>query len=520
MIATILKSSSTFSAVRYNERKVENGVAELVAIRNFGYLENAPEMRGITSLRNYLMDYSAKNDRTRMTQFHAAISCKGSEYSKDELIGIAWKYLEKMGYNNEGQPILMYFHHDTDNNHLHIVTSRISPDGKKIPDSMENIRSLKAIEEVMNVDKKYQNSEMMKQAKSYHFESVSQFMAIFETSGYEAFIQDGDICIKRGGQVQDKIAVKNVERLCRKNGETEKKRIGQLRAILQKYRDQSSSREELESMLKKKFGISIKFLGKEFSPYGYMVVDNATKTVFKGGDILGIKDLLQFQSREDKLKKVDFFIEDKLRENPLATTFDLNHDLHRFYGCHIRHGCIIMGKEKVELADYLVQKIKYNDKVSWVQGFSPANDQQVRLLSKMFHVSPDHLHVSENNSDCQATIDTINEYLKDSSDHERVFDRLNDEGIWTYRFEDKFFCVNPSKREVVDLEASGIDMSKFKTSRSADIETSEHKHHVQSGKSRPISNEIGSSDRINYNPDANRNSYGEVDDERAMIRRS
>ena len=525
MIATILKSSSTFSAVRYNERKVEHGVAELVAIRNFGYLENAPDMRGITSLRNYLMDYSDRNDRTRNTQFHAAISCKGSEYSKEELIDIAWKYLNKMGYKNEGQPILMYFHHDTDNNHLHIVTSRISPDGKKIPDSMENIRSLKAIEEVMNVDKKYQNSEMMNRAKSYHFESVSQFMAIFETSGYEAFIQDGDICIKRGGQVQDKIAVKDVEKLCRKNGEAEKKRIRQLRAILQKYRDQSSSREEMESLLKKKFGISIKFLGKEFSPYGYMVVDNATKTVFKGGDILGIKDLLQFQSREEKLQKVDFFIKDKLRENPLATTFDLNHDLHRFYGCHIRHGCIILGKEKVELADYLVQKIKYNDKVSWVQGFSPANEQQVRLLSKMFHVSADHLHVSEDNgsNSYQSTIGTINFLLSDShieNDRESFFDRLNEEGIWTYRFEDKFFCVNPSKREVVDLEASGIDMSKFKSSRSADIETSEHKHNVTQGRTRPISNEIGSSDRINYNPDANRNNYGEVDDERAMIRRS
>ena len=525
MIATILKSSSTFSAVRYNERKVEHGVAELVAIRGFGYLENAPEMRGITSLRNYLMDYSDRNDRTRNTQFHAAISCKGSEYSKDELIGIAWKYLEKMGYNNEGQPILMYFHHDTDNNHLHIVTSRISPDGKKIPDSMENIRSLKAIEEVMNMDVKYQNSEMMTRAKSYHFESASQFMAVFETSGYEAFIQDGDICIKRGGQVQDKVAVKDVEKLCRKNGDAEKKRIRQLRAILQKYRDQSSSREEMESLLKKKFGISIKFLGKEFSPYGYMVVDNATKTVFKGGDILGIKDLLKFQSREEKLQKVDFFIEDKLRENPLATTFDLNHDLHRFYGCHIRHGCIIMGKEKVELADYLVQKIKYNDKVSWVQGFFPANEQQVRLLSKMFHMSADHLHVSEDSGSngYQSTIGTINYLLADShieNDRESFFDRLNEEGIWTYRFEDKFFCVNPSKREVIDLEASGIDMSKFKSSRSADIETSEHKHNVASGKARPISNEIGSSDRINYNPDANRNNYGEVDDERAMIRRS
>ena len=494
MIATILKSSSTFSAVRYNERKVEHGVAELVAIRNFGYLQDAPEMRGITSLRNYLMDYSARNDRTRMTQFHAAISCKGDEYSKEELIKIADQYLDKMGYNNDGQPVLMYFHHDTGNNHLHIVTSRISPDGKKISDSMENIRSLKAIESIMSIDQKHQNSEMMKLAKSYHFESVSQFMAVFETSGYEAYIQDKDIYIKRGGQVQDSIAVKDVEKLCRKNGEEEKKRIRQLRAILKKYRDQSSSREELEEMLKKKFGISLKFLGKEFTPYGYMVVDNATKSVFKGSDILSVKDLLQFQSREEKLQKVDFFIEDKLRENPLATTFDLNHDLHRFYGCYIKHGNIIMGKDKDELASYLVDKIKYNDKVA----------------------------VEENGNNIHSTINTINEQLelsKNSSSHS-IFDHLNDEGIWTYRFEEKLFCVNPSKREVVDLEASGIDMRKFRSANSADIETSEHKHNTNQVRTQPISNEIGSSDRINYNPDANHNSYGEVDDERAMIRRS
>ena len=503
MIATILKSSSTFSAVCYNERKVEHGVAELVAIRNFGYLQDAPEMRGITSLRNYLMDYSARNDRTRMTQFHAAISCKGDEYSKEELIGIAWKYLDKMGYNNDGQPMLMYFHHDTGNNHLHIVTSRISPDGKKIADSMENIRSLKAIESIMSIDQKHQNSEMMKLAKSYHFESVSQFMAVFETSGYEAYIQDKDIYIKRGGQVQDKIAVKEIEKLCRKNGEDEKKRIRQLRAILKKYRDQSTSREELESMLKKKFGISLKFLGKEFTPYGYMLVDNANKSVFKGSDILSVKELLQFQSREEKLQKVDFFIEDKLRENPLATTFDLNRDLHRFYGCYIKHGNIIMGKDKDELASYLVDKIKYNDKVA--------------------NVSSEHLHVSENGNNIQSTISTINSILESGqtgSSDENIFDRLNDEGIWTYRFEEKLFCVNPSKREVVDLEANGIDMRKFRSANSADIETSEHKHNMNQGRTRPISNEIGSSERINYNPDANRNSYGEVDDERAMIRRS
>ena len=36
MIATILHSSSNFSAVKYNELKVEHGQAELVAMKNFG----------------------------------------------------------------------------------------------------------------------------------------------------------------------------------------------------------------------------------------------------------------------------------------------------------------------------------------------------------------------------------------------------------------------------------------------------------------------------------------------------
>ena len=145
------------------------------------------------------------------------------------------------------------------------------------------------------------------------------------------------------------------------------------------------------------------------------------------------------------------------------------------------------------------------------------------MLSKMFNVSSEHLHVSENGNNIQSTISTINSILESGqtgSSDENIFDRLNDEGIWTYRFEEKLFCVNPSKREVVDLEANGIDMRKFRSANSADIETSEHKHNMNQGRTRPISNEIGSSERINYNPDANRNSYGEVDDERAMIRRS
>lgn len=40
MIATILRSSSNFNAVEYNEAKVSKGVAELVEIKNFDLLQN------------------------------------------------------------------------------------------------------------------------------------------------------------------------------------------------------------------------------------------------------------------------------------------------------------------------------------------------------------------------------------------------------------------------------------------------------------------------------------------------
>lgn len=66
MIATILKSSSTFSAVNYNERKVSKGTAELVEIANFGYLQKTGNLSA-TNLREYLVKYSSINQNIKNT---------------------------------------------------------------------------------------------------------------------------------------------------------------------------------------------------------------------------------------------------------------------------------------------------------------------------------------------------------------------------------------------------------------------------------------------------------------------
>ena len=111
MIATILPSSTTFHAVDYrsssarllpkgrkNERKVSEGVAELLEMKGFDLIDQnyTPE-----ELKQAFIDYTYQyNDRIQKPQFHLAISCRGNEYTHEQLLEIAHKYLDEMGYGD------------------------------------------------------------------------------------------------------------------------------------------------------------------------------------------------------------------------------------------------------------------------------------------------------------------------------------------------------------------------------------------------------------------------------------
>ena len=149
MIATILPSSANFHAVAYNEQKVSEGRAELVEMLNFGYISNMGEY-STEDLIAFLKDYSSQNTRIQKPQFHIAFSCKGHEMTHEELVNFARRYMNEMGYGKPGQPMLIYAHHDTDNNHIHVVTSRVAPDGQKIDNNHERRRSQDVINRLLN----------------------------------------------------------------------------------------------------------------------------------------------------------------------------------------------------------------------------------------------------------------------------------------------------------------------------------------------------------------------------------
>ena len=365
MIATILPSSTTFHAVDYNERKVSEGVAELLEMKNFGSIGKIDPYTP-DELKQYLIDYTQRNEYIKKPQFHLAISCRGDEYTQEQLLDIAHQYLKEMGYGEEGQPVLIYSHHDTDNNHLHIVTSRIAPDGHKIDHNQERIRSQEVINHIMGENQEQRASDAVKKAFDYRFSTVNQFKAILESSGYECYEKDDSLCIKRDGHVIDTLPMATVQSHLQ-SFEPDEKRRRQLRAILKKYRDMTADKDELRALMKEKFGIDLVFHGSKDKPYGYTIIDHQTKTVFKGGNVWKLSELLQFQSKEERLHRMDEFIDAMLEDNPDLTTRELNRMLRRQFGTHISKGRIAYGDEFLDLQDYQVETLRANDRKAWQQ---------------------------------------------------------------------------------------------------------------------------------------------------------
>ena len=374
MIITILPSSTTFHAIAYNEKKVEKGQASLIEAANIGLRQEAYTD---DNLREYFELYSARNTRIQNTQFHVAVSCKGNEYSYGQLLDIAHRYLKEMGYAEEGQPLLVYAHRDTPNNHIHIITSRVAPDGHRISDKFEKRRSREVCERIMQEYHSQQagqiidgqqstsetaNTEVWNEALSYRFTSKAQFYAILESMGYDCKEdeQDYSVSFYKNSTCQGKLSLQAILRHAIKENHPDNRRRLQLRAILQKYRNLTANKEELAAHMKRKFGISLVFVGKGDTPYGYIVVDHKSKTVFKGGEFLSIKELLQFEDAATRFAKIEKAIDDLLSDNPKLTTADINRILYRQFGTRIHRGTVSWNGETINLRESVVRQLHDN----------------------------------------------------------------------------------------------------------------------------------------------------------------
>lgn len=128
MVAIIKTSNSIRSVFYYNENKVKAGNAECITAGN--YPSDVDKMTDTMKL-NRLVKRAELNENVKCNTLHISLNFDPSEkHSKEKLIAIADTYMGKIGFGE--QPYLVYQHHDSGHEHLHLVSINIEKDGKRI----------------------------------------------------------------------------------------------------------------------------------------------------------------------------------------------------------------------------------------------------------------------------------------------------------------------------------------------------------------------------------------------------
>lgn len=455
MIATILPSSPTFHAVAYNESKVAKGVASLLEIKNFGPIDkfgySSPD-----ELRDYLIDYSSRNSRIKQPQFHLAISCKGHEYTEQQLVDFAHRYLDEMGYGDPDQPLLIYAHRDTDNTHIHIVTSRVDPRGKKIKDSNEKRRSQKVIDKIMNTSLNQNTKRDIDTAMQFDFRSLNQFKAVMEAMKYECYEKDGLLYVKKGGMAQTTIDIAKINSIAdrnKRNHVQDVARYATLRAIFKKYRDANTSRAGLEKDLKKLFGISLVCLGKTDSPYGYFAVDFRNKKIIEGARILKIQDLFAFTPKNTRRSDIETEIDNIFEANPYAHTFEVNDKL-RNMGVYVKNYKLYTRNGSRPLSLQQKAVLERNNKIWWLKNFGFQSEAEREVICKITGFNNPELVNLDNPSENYKVSNLIAQ-LRDADISQRTAILANDEFRF-YRHNDRTYIYSLKQQEICDLEKAGF----------------------------------------------------------------
>ena len=97
MVARINTGKNISKALNYNEQKVLQGKAECILAS--GFIKDIDKLNFYNKLHHFERLISL-NDRTTINTLHVSLNFDPSEkLSGEKLIGIAWKYVEKIEFD-------------------------------------------------------------------------------------------------------------------------------------------------------------------------------------------------------------------------------------------------------------------------------------------------------------------------------------------------------------------------------------------------------------------------------------
>ena len=145
MVAKISHGSSLYGALSYNQEKVDEGLGKVLGSNMM--LEPAD---GVFSVGASMADFERMmpaHITTKNPAIHISLNPHPDDkLTDDQLADIGREYMDRLGYG--AQPYMIFKHEDIDRQHIHIVGSRVQPNGRPVSDKMEKRRSAAIVEDL------------------------------------------------------------------------------------------------------------------------------------------------------------------------------------------------------------------------------------------------------------------------------------------------------------------------------------------------------------------------------------
>ncbi|WP_462267739.1 relaxase/mobilization nuclease domain-containing protein [Mucilaginibacter sp.] len=128
MVAKIVNGRSIRGLMNYNENKVSEGQAQLIMASRFGGDLDQLSFNNKLARFEHL---TLMNSRVKTNAMHIMLNFDTTEQvSVAKMQEITAAYMDKIGFGD--QPYLVYQHRDAAHPHIHVVTTNIKADGKRI----------------------------------------------------------------------------------------------------------------------------------------------------------------------------------------------------------------------------------------------------------------------------------------------------------------------------------------------------------------------------------------------------
>lgn len=193
-----------------------------------------------------------------------------------------------------------------------------------------------------------------------------------------------------------------------------------------------------------------------------MLVDHANKTVINGARVLAMDELLDFATPEERLDRIEDFIDRLLTLNPKMTQGEI-YDKIRKQRAYIKKGVIHFDGQTRPLKPFMAEAIDRNNRIAWVEKFSPVSEAERDLLCQIFKVNrPDLVALSsEKPTSRMDAVLRLQEIFNEEADTS-VRSRLYAEGFIIRENDGSTYAINFKQHILVNLTEEGFDLDRLK----------------------------------------------------------